>query len=277
MDVTIAKREARKRRILENSERRLQKITGKNEPNEIEDLSSELNPSNVCSNTLDLEINGISVNKKPFGDKNDTLYFRGDIAVKIKDNNKTETYCGLNDILNNFYNCNDETNDKLDCTNNKSNLNHLDFCNESTECMQEKNAEINYQMQINVSNKSILSYNLLSNRISYIVLAVITNILLFFKMDHLFGKYILIPYIIMMLGRLYILTNIQEPQHGSSLIATLILCNIKPVLTYRIAKALRILTLIITDLALYLFSFILIYCGITYFLNYLDNLFVSIM
>lgn len=34
MDETIAKREARRRRILENSERRLQKITGKNNGNE---------------------------------------------------------------------------------------------------------------------------------------------------------------------------------------------------------------------------------------------------
>ncbi|KAI4486571.1 hypothetical protein M0804_005941 [Polistes exclamans] len=277
MDVTIAKREARRRRILENSERRLQKITGKNEQNELEDMLTERNPSNIYSNELDLEVNGISVNKKPFEDKNDTLYFRGDNAVINRDKKIMESYFGLNDVLNNYYKCNDTANDQLDCTNNKSNLNHLDFCNESTEYMQEKNAEPNYQMQNNVCNKSILPYNLLSNHISYIVLAVIANILLLFKMDHLFGKYILIPCIIMMLGRLYTHTNIQEPQHGSPLIATLILCNIKPVLTYRISKALSILTLIITDLALYIFSFTLIYCGITYYLQDFNILIASVM
>lgn len=130
MDVTIAKREARRRRILENSERRLQKITGKNEQNELEDMLTERNPSNIYSNELDLEVNGISVNRKPFEDKNDTLYFRGDNAVINRDKKIMESYFGLNDVLNNYYKCNDTANDQLDCTNNKSNLNHLDFCNE---------------------------------------------------------------------------------------------------------------------------------------------------
>ncbi|KAI4502826.1 hypothetical protein M0802_001870 [Mischocyttarus mexicanus] len=274
MDVTIAKREARRRRILENSERRLQKITGKNGQNELEDMSTECTPTNLYSNASDLEVN--NVNPILFEDNNDTLYYRGDNAVINGDKKMMESIFGLNSVLNNYYKCNDTTNDKLDCTN-KSNLNHLDYYNESTEYMHEKNAPPNYQMQNNVCNKSILSYNLLSNHMSYIVLAVIVNILLLFQMDHLFGKHILVPCIIMMLGRLYTHTNIQEPQHESPLIATLILCNIKPVLTYRISRALSILTLIITDLALYIFSFTLIYCGIIYYLQDFNILIASIM
>ncbi|KAL2737164.1 uncharacterized protein V1477_012120 [Vespula maculifrons] len=281
MDETIAKREARRRRILENSERRLQKITGKNNGNECKDTSTKCTALDVYANVLDLEVNGISVNKGLIQDKNDTLYFQGDNITKNKDKTNMESYFGLNNedtsfVLSNSYKCNDITNDKLDCTNNISNLKHVGYHNESTDYIQEKNST-NYQIQHNVCNKSILSSNLLSNHISYIVLAAIVNILLLFKMDHLFGKYIVIPYFIMMLGRLCARNNIQEPQHGSPLIATLILCNIKPVLTYRLVRAISILTSIITDLALYIFSFTLIYCAITYYLQDFNILIASSM
>ncbi|KAF7390265.1 hypothetical protein HZH68_012122 [Vespula germanica] len=281
MDETIAKREARRRRILENSERRLQKITGKTNRNECKDISTKCTTLDVYANVLDLEVNGISVNKGLIQDKNDTLYFRGDNITKNKDKTNIDSYFGLNNedtsfVLSNSYKCNDITNDKLDCTNNISNLKHVGYHNESTDYIQEKNST-NYQIQHNVCNKNILFSNLLSNHISYIVLAAIVNILLLFKMDHLFGKYIVIPYLIMMLGRLYARNNIQEPQHGSPLIATLILCNIKPVLTYRLIRAISILTSIITDLALYIFSFTLIYCAITYYLQDFNILIASSM
>lgn len=42
MDETIAKREARRKRILENSEHRLQKITGMNNQNEFESKNSNV-------------------------------------------------------------------------------------------------------------------------------------------------------------------------------------------------------------------------------------------
>ncbi|XP_047361143.1 uncharacterized protein LOC124953601 [Vespa velutina] len=281
MDEMIAKREARRRRILENSERRLQKITDKSNQNEFEDISTKCTTLNVYSNLLDLEVNGISVNKALIQDENDALYFQGDNVTKNRDKTNIESYFGLNNedtsfVLSNSYKCNDITNDKLDCTNNMSNLKHFGYHNESTDYIQEKNST-NDQIQHNVCNKSILSSNLLSNHISYIVLAAIVNILLLFKMDHLFGKYILIPYFIMMLGRLCARNNIQEPQHGSPLIATLILCNIKPVLTYRLTRAISIITSIITDLALYIFSFTLIYCAITYYLQDFNILIASSM
>lgn len=201
-------------------------------------------------------------------------------------------------------------------------LKHLDYHNESTDYIQERNST-NYQIQRNVCNNNKLSYNLLSNNISYIVLAAIVNILLLFKMDHLFGKVlvlyintvyyiilyniklilsnilsfivrvnytyyeiiysitiifqnIVLPYFIMMLGRSCIRNDIQEPQ-GSPLIATLILCNIKPVVTYRLTRAISILTSTITDLALYIFSFTLIYCAITYYLQDFNILIASSM
>ncbi|XP_046830498.1 uncharacterized protein LOC124429361 [Vespa crabro] len=281
MDEMIAKREARRRRILENSERRLQKITDKSNQNEFEDISTKCTALNVYSNLLDLEVNGISVNKALIQDENDALYFQGDNITKNRDKTNIESYFGLNNedtsfVLSNSYKCNDITNDKLDCTNNMSNLKHFGYHNENTDYIQEKHST-NDQIQHNVCNKSILSSNLLSNHISYIVLAAIVNILLLFKMDHLFGKYILIPYFIMMLGRLCARNNIQEPQHGSPLIATLILCNIKPVLTYRLTRAISIITSIITDLALYIFSFTLIYCAITYYLQDFNILIASSM
>ncbi|KAL2718791.1 uncharacterized protein V1478_011210 [Vespula squamosa] len=284
MDEAIAKREARRRRILENSERRLQKISGKNNQNEFKDMSTKCTNLNIYSNVLDLEVNGISVNKALIQDENDALYFQGDNVIKNRDNrDKTDigSYFGLNNedtsfVLSNSYKCNDITNDKPDCTNNMSNLKHLDYHNESTDYIQEKNST-NYQIQHNVCNKSALSSNFLSHYISYIVLAAIVNILLLFKMDHLFGKYIVVPYFIMMLGHLCAHNNIQEAQQGSHFIATLILCNIKPAITYRLIRAISILIAMITDLALYIFSFTLIYCAITYYLQDFNILIASSM
>ncbi|KAK2586897.1 hypothetical protein KPH14_009834 [Odynerus spinipes] len=226
MDETVAKREARRKRILENSERRLQRIVGKNNPNELEDVSNKITSLNVQSNTLELEANGISVNKAFIEDENDALYLQGDIIMEQRGNTSSKSYFGLNNedtssVLSNSYNCSDIINDKYGCTDKKSNMKHFGS-HESTEYLQEKNIS-NYPLQTNICNRSSLSGILLSNHISYIVLAVIVNVLLMCNMDYLFGKGIIVPCFIMMLARLCICTSIQEPQHGSPLIAALIL------------------------------------------------------
>lgn len=81
---------------------------------------------------------------------------------------------------------------------------------------------------------------LLTNRINYILLAIIVNILLILQLDHLFGKTITIPYFPIMLGRLYNYKNTREMQENNLLYTALILCNINPELTYRLKKLVTI-------------------------------------
>ncbi|XP_076755149.1 uncharacterized protein LOC143425943 [Xylocopa sonorina] len=103
------------------------------------------------------------------------------------------------------------------------------------------------------------SARLITNRINYILLAVIVNILLVLQLDFLFGKTITIPYFPIMLGRLYNYKNAREMQENNLLYAALILCNIKPELTYQLKKLVTIIHMILGDLALYIFSFTLIH------------------
>ncbi|PBC25195.1 uncharacterized protein LOC108004081 [Apis cerana] len=111
---------------------------------------------------------------------------------------------------------------------------------------------------------------LLTNRINYILLAVIVNILLILQLDHLFGKTITIPYFPIMLGRLYNYKNTREMQENNLLYTALILCNINPELTYRLKKLVTISRMILGDLALYIFSFTLIHYGFCYYLHNTD-------
>lgn len=281
MDEAVAKREARRRRILENSERRLQRITGRNNQNEFEDGLNKVTDLSIQSNILDLQANGISLNKAFIQNENDKLYFQGNTIVKHRASTSNKSCFGLSNddtlfALSNSYKCNDIINDKYDWTNEKSNVKHLSNHIENTEYLQEK-SNTSYQLQPNIYNKYLLLSNLLSNYKSYVVLAVIVNILLMCKMDYLFGKGIIVPYFIVVLARLCTCANIQESSHGSLLIATLILCNIKPELTYRFTWVMRIFTTVITDLALYIFSFTLIYYAITHYLQEFYILIVSSM
>ncbi|XP_012341584.1 uncharacterized protein LOC100865617 [Apis florea] len=111
---------------------------------------------------------------------------------------------------------------------------------------------------------------LLTNRINYILLAIIVNILLILQLDHLFGKTITIPYFPIMLGRLYNYKNTREMQENNLLYTALILCNINPELSYRLKKLVTISRMILGDLALYIFSFTLIHYGFFYCLHNTD-------
>ncbi|XP_017757330.1 PREDICTED: uncharacterized protein LOC108548749 [Eufriesea mexicana] len=111
---------------------------------------------------------------------------------------------------------------------------------------------------------------LLTNRINYILLAIIVNILLILQLDHLFGKTITIPYFPIMFGRLYNYKNTREMQENNLLYTALILCNIKPELTYQLKMLVTISHIILEDLALYIFSFTLIHYGFSYYLHNRD-------
>lgn len=190
MEDINAKRNARRKRILENSEKRLLKITGRDENNESEAKGVHLDLSNETFSAEDTE--------------NESLH--SSINNKISQ--------GIDG---------------------SSNWNH------------------------GTKSSALL---LLINPVNYILLAFIVNILLVLQMDYLFAKKITIPYFPIMLGRLYNYKNTKEMQENNNLLyAALILCNIKPELTYQLKKLITISHMIIGDLALYIFSFTLIYYG----------------
>ncbi|XP_076473161.1 uncharacterized protein LOC117153787 isoform X2 [Bombus vancouverensis nearcticus] len=194
MEDINAKRNARRRRILENSEKRLLKITGRDNDNESKVQSIHLGSFSQTFTAPDIQ--------------NETLYPSINSDISGIDSTSYET-------------------------------------------------------------KS-LSLPLLTNRINYILLAVIVNILLILQLDHLFGKAITIPYFLVMLGRLYNYKNTREMQENNLLYAALILCNVKPELTYQLKKLVTISHMIVGDLALYIFCFTLIYYGFFYCLYNTD-------
>jgi len=68
-----------------------------------------------------------------------------------------------------------------------------------------------------------------------------------------------------MLGRLYSCNRFHEAQDGSLLIPALILCNVKPRLIYKFKMSLTLLTFLLDDFGLYMFSFVLIHYIITFY------------
>ncbi|CAK9821721.1 hypothetical protein ANTRET_LOCUS399 [Anthophora retusa] len=195
MEDISAKRDARRRRILENSEKRLLKITGKNGSNE-----SEAHPTHL----------GLS--SQPF------------VATDVQQKEPLHQ----------------NVNGKIPGTD-------------------------------GISNWTKHSpHILLTNRVNYIILAIIVNILLMLQLDHLFGKTITIPYFPIMLGRLYNYKNTREMQENNLLYAALILCNIKPRLICQFKQLVTIIHMILGDLALYIFSFTLIHYGLFHCLHNMD-------
>ncbi|XP_012152230.1 uncharacterized protein LOC100878273 isoform X1 [Megachile rotundata] len=194
MEDINAKRDARRKRILENSEKRLLKITGRNNAIVSEDQSHSVH-----------------------SDVPNQSFISTDIETK-------NLHFGINGKI------------SVEGTNNT--------------CTQLKQTS-----------------HVLANRINYVLLAVIVNVLLLLQLDHLFGKTIAIPYFPIMLGRLYNYKNIQGTQDNSLLYPALILCNIKPELTYQLKKFVAIFHIILQDLALYIFSFTLIHYGLLYCLR----------
>ncbi|XP_076654775.1 uncharacterized protein LOC143360091 [Halictus rubicundus] len=216
MEDIKARRDARRRRILENAEKRLLKITGSNGDTKSEDISSQT--SFMCRGMQEEKtqqnINGIISEK----------YYDG-----IKDTNILEP----DNVCNNMM------------------IPPKDKYNDTRTETEEVGSTL---------TPTRISPPLLPmNRINYILLAFIVNILLALELDYLFGKTAVAPYLPVMLVRLYNCLSTQATQDGSLLYTALILCNIKPEVTYQFKKFATVFYLMIEDLALYVFSFTAIY------------------
>ncbi|XP_071628254.1 uncharacterized protein [Temnothorax longispinosus] len=222
MAETDARREARRRRILENSESRLRKITGRISPGEIKD-----NNPRVERDSLKAESN--------FEEDN----IRNGLICNISGNTKPQ-----------------------DCT-------RFDDEHESYEGFSNDTSDKNIHSPRQISKSKFILYTLLLNRINLVLLAGIVNIFLVLKYDNLFGKTVIIPFLLLTAGRLYSCTTLYEAQDGNLLVAALILCNIKPRLIYIFKVSLTLFTTVLNDFGLYMFSFVLMryviihYCSLT--------------
>ncbi|XP_029164385.1 uncharacterized protein LOC114935667 [Nylanderia fulva] len=235
MAETNAKREARRRRILENSENRLRKITAKHNADEIKDDNPRME-----SNSLKAEIDLEEYNQ------NQTIIRNGTCNIGKEAELQDSTRFNDNEHEN-FLN---DTSDKSTCL---------------PEPSQTK------------SKPKFMLHRLLFNRINFILLAGIVNILVMFKLDNLFGQAIIIPYLLMMLGRLVNYKNLLETQDNNLLFTALILCNIKPKLIYKFKMSFAIFIIILNDFGLYMFSFVLMRYIITcYYHHNTNNISISV-
>ncbi|XP_076232094.1 uncharacterized protein LOC143177796 [Calliopsis andreniformis] len=218
MEDINAKRDVRRRRILENSERRLLKITGRNNNTELGDLSSQSSSfiaKDIQKESIQPDINGVMLDGYSSRHKNASIFKSNDIW-------NYSTTCKHNDTRNEIENIH------------------------------------------GTPTNSLLVFSL-TNRVNYVLLAIIVNILLALQLDHLFGKMITIPCFPIILGRIYSQKSTGKTEDGNLLYTALILCNIKPKLTHKFKKFVTLIYMILEDLALYIFSFILIHCGLFYY------------
>ncbi|KYQ56579.1 hypothetical protein ALC60_04494 [Trachymyrmex zeteki] len=201
-----ARREARKRRILENSESRLRRITGR------------VNSVEIKDNDPQVESNGL----------------------------KADSNFGEDNVRNGVCNVSSDTKLK-NCT--RFDNRHESFLND----ISNKNIHSSEQ----ASKSEFMSYTLLFSCVSFILLAGIVNILFVLKLDYLFGQAVIIPYLLLTMGRLYSCTTLYEAQDNSLLVIALMLCNVKPRLIHIFKISFALFTMILNDFCLYMFSFVL--------------------
>ncbi|KAG7197777.1 hypothetical protein KM043_001595 [Ampulex compressa] len=226
-----AKRDARRKRILENSENRLRKITS--------------NGSNNCE-------------EKPCQNQDDGFKCNNRV---IDTGNGSSSTSAVSSMCNGINKMNKSVNGVLHTS---PNLEKLIPSSTAYKSVTEK---VDLTSCSTLKSTRTLPHILLSNRLNYVLLAAIVNVMLALKLSHLFGKTITIPYFTLMVGRLCTVRDVQENHDDNLLVAALILCNINPELTYKLKRLVTLFTLILSDLALYIFSFTLMRYTIYYWLH----------
>ncbi|XP_018403825.1 PREDICTED: uncharacterized protein LOC108780567 [Cyphomyrmex costatus] len=177
------KREARRRRILENCESRLHKITGK-----VHLVENKDNDPQVESNSFKVE------STENFAEDN-----IGNGVCNISSNTKLQNCTRFDNRHESFL---------------------KDISNENTPSSKE------------AFKSEFTLYTLLLNHINFVFLAGIVNILIVLKLDNLFGQTIIIPYLLLTVGRLCSCTTLHKARDNSLLVIALMLCNVKPRLIY---------------------------------------------
>ncbi|XP_043274522.1 guided entry of tail-anchored proteins factor CAMLG-like isoform X2 [Venturia canescens] len=276
-----AKREARRRRILENSEYRLQKITGhanhKEFPEEVNRkvIETESTSSNSSSNGI-LSSEQMLQNQS-FDSLIDDFNTSLDNDEPIKFD---QMYSATQELLNHVlsgqnihhrrstevtYSPNNYANAESFNFNNSNNIRFSQEKNESHPLLNHVERDIPATSNSTLEKPSFL-ISALSSRLVYVILAVVVNIMIVLKLEHLFGASVMVPFLAVVIGRLCTSKTDEATQGNNMLVAALILSNCRPdfvKVIQRLKGILSIIGKVFRDLAIYIFTFVILYTVIS--------------
>ncbi|KAK0088707.1 hypothetical protein PV325_010975 [Microctonus aethiopoides] len=249
-----ARREARRRKILENSESRLLRISGQiTKDDNTNNHETKCHKSNLTSSFTNINTNEIPSSESLVNSSwDDPLDFDNEITeanlrtnVGTKKRNFTKEFVyNDNGIIHGQHQTNYKT---------------AEIYND-TRYSKQNNVSLNGNDEKN--ELSILT-KILVNRSVYILLAAILNLMLILRAEHLFGTSIIVPFLLICLSRLWIIRRLNYNELNSTtnsmIFAALILCNVRPKIIYALKKLFNIVNQLINDLAIFIFSFVLIY------------------
>ncbi|KAK0159916.1 hypothetical protein PV328_007377 [Microctonus aethiopoides] len=249
-----ARREARRRKILENSESRLLRISGQiTKDDNTNNHETKCHKSNLTSSFTNINTNEIPSSESLVNSSwDDPLDFDNEITeanlrtnVGTKKRNFTKEFVyNDNGIIHGQHQTNYKT---------------AEIYND-TRYSKQNNVSLNGNDEKN--ELSILT-KILVNRSVYILLAAILNLMLILRAEHLFGTSIIVPFLLICLSRLWIIRRLNynelKSTTNSMIFAALILCNVRPKIIYALKKLFNIVNQLINDLAIFIFSFVLIY------------------
>ncbi|XP_032675123.1 uncharacterized protein LOC116845963 [Odontomachus brunneus] len=264
MDDINIKREARIRRILENSDSRLRMITSRCNQDEAKNTMNEMNAKREARKRKILENSENRLHK--IGARYDLDETKEDKSFVESDNSKLSLeectirngICNLENYKNpQYYTGFNE--DKHEKFHTRFNENRYYDGQDKKLLSNTSDGHIYASEEVSFDRKSI-SYTYLSHHINIIMLAVIVNILLVLKLDDWFGKTVLIPYLLlMMVGRWYNIEKLRDAKGSNfmNVVRTVIFLKIKSNSTDKLETLFILCKVIINDFCLYIFSFVL--------------------
>lgn len=259
MGDAAARREARRKRILENSESRLQRISGRREHDDRPegDLEEKFSKETLAPDTLS---SGSGLIHNAFCDKPSGRFLQADKPDEIVE--KSLPSFQSDDSFR-------ESSSTLRRRTFTADITTEDR-NEDEPTADERN-EDTVEMEKERKPQTSLFSKFFMSRYIYVLLAGFVNILIFSKLGYLMGKAMVIPYFSTTLGRLFYFVRKQRTSNGADYVSmALMLCKIRPEVIFKMKTAVIACDMILKDLALYIFSFVLINCILMWWWNDFD-------
>ncbi|XP_034952240.1 uncharacterized protein [Chelonus insularis] len=267
-----ARREARRRRILENSEYRLQKISGVSSLEKpLEKKEIVLPKQNTHSVLSNQSINGIVPRESLVNSEwdEDPLQLENQIDTDLllsESENLNSLSSKSNSIHDNVVN--ENGNIQGHRHRNLPTATH-DYTENSFFSTEENTQKLNKTEE----PKQSKIHTFFTNQLVYTILAIIINLMMIFQLDNIYGKSIITPFFMVFFTRLYFIGVVPQSSKGNMLFAALVLCNIQPSILHTFQKVFNTINLFIRDLSLYIFSFVIIFNIITrHFIDLDDSL-----
>lgn len=228
-DLIAARREARRRKILENSERRLIQIAGKSESNVV-DIDSGNNEHKVNGSLMTCSTTKCA-DRLPNG-----------LVRTLLDNDEQEPYLRLKENLKQFANEDDDgTSDFMQSRTVKSN---------SASSGEQSNVQ-----RIQQSS----GYQKWFHHVLLIIFAAMSRILLGFQLGHLIGTNVLVPFIMVVVLRLTLTYQSMLVASSGMFGAILLLSGISPQKLKVSMTFFNVVSTVLEDFALYIFTFIVVH------------------